>query len=282
MSTTSVRQYNFVDDRNGGVPITASRVDGELDNVITKLNQKVIVSGSAPSSPIEGQVWYDSTNDFLKVYRNSEWVILGVVHSSSTVMSNPQVGDIWIDTSGSENVINVRNKANDGWIVLSQSTDQFIPAGAMMPYAGTSAPSGWLLCDGSAVSRTTYATLFALVSTTYGVGDGSTTFNLPDLRGRTFIGLDNLGGTPKNIVTDANADSLGGEVGTETHTLSESEMPAHTHTIATQTTTNGGGAGDIYHSASATTGNKSTGSTGGGGAHNNIQPSHAAGVIIKT
>ena len=58
-----------------------------------------------------------------------------------------------------------------------------LPAGAVMPFAMNSAPSGWLAADGTAVSRSTYATLFAAISTTHGVGDGSTTFNLPDLRG---------------------------------------------------------------------------------------------------
>ena len=62
------------------------------------------------------------------------------------------------------------------------------PAGVVSPYAGSSAPSGWLMCFGQAVNRTTYAVLFAITSTTYGVGDGSTTFNLPDLRGRAVAG----------------------------------------------------------------------------------------------
>lgn len=71
--------------------------------------------------------------------------------------------------------------------------------GMVIPYAGTSAPSGFLLCDGTAVSRTTYSALFAIISTNYGVGDGSTTFNLPDLRGRSIIGS----GTGTKIATFA-------------------------------------------------------------------------------
>lgn len=67
---------------------------------------------------------------------------------------------------------------------LSTAAQQaLLPAGAVMPFAMNSAPSGWLAADGTAVSRSTYATLFAAISTTHGVGDGSTTFNLPDLRG---------------------------------------------------------------------------------------------------
>ena len=65
-----------------------------------------------------------------------------------------------------------------------------VPTGWIAQYAGPTAPSGYLLCDGTAVSRTTYATLFALVGTTFGIGNGTTTFNLPNLKGRVPIGLD--------------------------------------------------------------------------------------------
>lgn len=97
------------------------------------------------------------------------------------------------------------------------------PPGMVQAYAGSSAPTGWLLCAGSAVSRTTYAALFAVIGTTYGAGDGSTTFNLPDLRGRVPVGVD--GGAGR--VTSNNA--LGQSSGEQSHTLSAAEMPAHTH-----------------------------------------------------
>ena len=156
--------------------------------------------------------------------------------------------------------------------------------GLGMPYFGTTAPDGWLLCDGSAISRTTYAALFGIIGTTFGVGDGSTTFNVPDMRGRTAVALDNMGGSSANRITGAWADSLGGADGEETHTLTEAEIAAHTHdmayTAATNTTATGGftrvtglGSGlNIGASASA----------GGGGAHNNVQPSIALNFIIKT
>lgn len=74
-----------------------------------------------------------------------------------------------------------------------QAAISFLPAGSMVDFAGTTAPSGWLMCDGAAVSRTTYASLFAALGTAYGSGDGSTTFNLPDYRGRFARYLDNMG-----------------------------------------------------------------------------------------
>lgn len=68
-----------------------------------------------------------------------------------------------------------------------------LPSGVMIDYAGTTAPSGWLMCDGAAISRTVYADLFNAISTVYGAGDGSTTFNLPDFRGRFARYMENMG-----------------------------------------------------------------------------------------
>ncbi len=103
------------------------------------------------------------------------------------------------------------------------------PTGAITMYGGATAPTDWLLCDGSAVSRTTYSTLFTAISTTYGVGDGSTTFNLPDLKGKFPVGLNS---------TDEDFDALGETGGAKTKTIAQANLPnistgagtAHTHT----------------------------------------------------
>ena len=92
------------------------------------------------------------------------------------------------------------------------------PAGIIMPFAGTVAPENYLFCDGSAVSRTTYATLYAVIGDTFGAGDGSTTFNLPDLSGRVPLGV-------------SMSHALGTTGGSETVTLTESELPAHVHVV---------------------------------------------------
>lgn len=73
-----------------------------------------------------------------------------------------------------------------------------VPTGVVQPFAGSTSPTGWLLCAGQAVSRSTYADLFGAIGTTYGAGDGTTTFNLPDLRGRVVAGEDDMGGTAAN------------------------------------------------------------------------------------
>lgn len=82
------------------------------------------------------------------------------------------------------NVPILTSSADFASTTLAGSAALLMPTGVVLPFAGSSAPSGWLACDGTAISRTTYATLFAAISTSYGVGDGSTTFNLPDFRGR--------------------------------------------------------------------------------------------------
>lgn len=89
-----------------------------------------------------------------------------------------------------------------------------LPA-AVIPYAAPNAPTGWLLCDGQAVSRTTYATLFSLIGTTYGAGDGSTTFNVPDLRGEFIRGLDRGRGVDTGrVLGSAQQDALQNITGT--------------------------------------------------------------------
>lgn len=143
-------------------------------------------------------------------------------------------------------------------------------AGAVIPYAGSSAPTGFLLCDGSAVSRTTYSTLFSLIGTTYGVGDGSTTFNLPDIQGNVIVGLDSA---------QTEFDALGETGGAKTHTLTTDEIPAHTHTTGVVVT----GTGSTPEATATGSGTSTdTGSTGGGSAHNNLQPYIVLNYIIKT
>lgn len=156
------------------------------------------------------------------------------------------------------------------------------PAGTVSGFAGSAAPVGWLLCAGQAISRTTYSTLFTAIGTTFGAGDGSTTFNLPDLRGRVVAGKDNMGGTAASRLTSPVAGStLGASGGAQSHTLSATEMPSHTHGYEKANSANPTG---VYISIGGElqAGTAQTGSTGGGGAHNNVQPTLVLNYIIKT
>jgi microcystin-dependent protein len=159
------------------------------------------------------------------------------------------------------------------------------PTGCVLPFAGTTAPTGWLLCFGQAVSRTTFASLFTALGTTYGAGDGSTTFALPDLRGRVAAGEDDMGGTAASRLTTAgsgvNGSALGATGGAQTHTLTEAQMPAHSHGFVGGP--NAAGSGTVGAAGqSANSYILNTVAAGSGTAHNNTQPTIVLNYIIKT
>ena len=153
--------------------------------------------------------------------------------------------------------------------------------GDIKAFAGSVLPSGWLLCDGSAVSRTTYSDLFAVIGDTYGIGDGSTTFNLPDLRGRFPIGSDTT-------------YSIGETGGASTVTLTTDEMPSHSHEFkyggtaftlnpdSSETTAGftSAGTGGLWGGAGKRASANTMLNTGSGGAHNNMPPYLGLNYII--
>ena len=156
------------------------------------------------------------------------------------------------------------------------STNKFdsIPVGAQLPFAGTTIPSGYLLCDGRAVSRTTYKDLFEVIGTTYGAGDGSTTFNLPDKRGRVSVGLDS---------NDSDFNIIGKTGGEKKHQLKIEEMPSHNHNILKPRWRTSAGANAVYGSNGLGAGSDydNMGYNGGGQPHNNLQPYEVDNWIIK-
>ena len=163
-----------------------------------------------------------------------------------------------------------------------------MPTGSITAWASSTLPAGFLWCNGQAVSRTAYSGLFSVIGTTYGTGDGSTTFNLPDTMGRTIVGVDGIGGvSPANRVTKwgSGPATIGGTFGEDAHRQTVQEMAPHTH----GNVLNFWGA-DASHGlpGGAGTGINSTSSTGGdgdgtglGASSNVVQPSIALGYIIK-
>lgn len=169
-----------------------------------------------------------------------------------------ELHDVQISSPSAGQVL-TRNTANNAWI-----NQQAIPAGVISQFAGASAPTGYLLCQGQTVSRTTYAGLFTAIGTTYGAGDGSTTFALPDLRTRVPVGQNGSG-------TFATLGSTGGA---ETHTLTTAQMPTHNHTVSIVDP------GHVHNNTASTDsqGGHNHTVTVSGGAHTHILPMSASGA----
>ena len=139
------------------------------------------------------------------------------------------VAEIYLRQGGT--VIKDTDDSTNGYVYKDRSPllnlGSAIPAGVFAPYGGSSAPTGWLLCDGTtgkdSVADTSLAALFAAIGTTFG-GSGAADFDLPDMRGRLPLGKDNMGGSSADRVTDTEADTVGSSEGDE-------DLEAHTHVV---------------------------------------------------
>ena len=189
--------------------------------------------------------------------------------------------------TGNGSVEEVRRKIQNSLVREENMLPELLlPVGVVFAYGSSTAPNGWLSCLGQEVYRGDYPDLFAVIGTTYGAGNGTTTFNLPDLAGRVVVG--------QGSGTDLTPRSMGAKGGAETHTLTASEMPSHTHTsnaiggtlglmTADGNNTAGGGLDtsavepNLYASPAAL----SIDNAGSGGAHNNMQPFTVLNYIIR-
>lgn len=221
------------------------------------------------------------------------WQVRGQISSDGVdIGSRPTGALISWDENQAQQVV---SGGTEGQVPTVQSNNtlafqDMLPAGIMMPTATPTAPAHWLLCDGAEISRTTYGRLFQAIGTTYGTGDGSTTFNLPDLRGRTIHGLDNMGGSAANRLPGATSVGHNGgqaEITTTTdpHSLTINEIPPHTHTYDGHGGLGGSGSGG---NAQLSTVTATTGSTGDGQGHSHgltletLSPYIALNWVIKT
>ena len=255
-----------------------------------------------PSNPIDGQI----SGNYIYSASSGVWKskpIAGTTTIHSSVMplsANP--GDVWFNTNDGTSFTYFDDGTSRQWVEMISSgvpnVNIIMPTGSVLQTALTAAPTGWLLCQGQAVSRTTYSVLFNAISTTYGIGDGSTTFNLPDLRGRVAIGA----GQVTDSASLTQTFTLASKAGEINHTLTTAEMPSHNHTdsghvhsnslsrqlqgtddgnYTSQTSRGDAGTPDTLTWNTAT-GYASIQNTGGGGAHNNLQPYIVLNYMIKT
>jgi microcystin-dependent protein len=245
-------------------------------NFPTSLDTLTNPTASNPQNSPSHSGQHSDANDAIealeaKVGSNGSAVTTSHDYKLSGVTSTAKaLSDANLDTDGTLTA-NSDSRFSSQKAVKTYVDNHGSPTGSILPFAGSSAPTGFLIADGSSLLRADYAALFAVIGTTYGSADG-THFTLPNLKGRVVVGLDS---------SDADFDTLGETIGAKTHTLTEAEMPTHKHKYGQGIGVAGGGIGAVNPDASQGSWNKYTEDKGGGQAHNNIQPSLVMNYIIK-
>ncbi len=252
---------NTVIDPNGNIIVEYSYLNDAVNYVkITNAPSSInpIIEYTGADAEVGGTIKLKGTTEGLRIESdNSHYTLPPIDGASGTMLTTDGVGSVtWSPPPG---------------------VTAILPPGFVLDFANTVAPSGWLPCNGAAVSRSTYSDLFTAIGVVWGAGDGVNTFNVPDCRRKIRMGS---GGTGTAVIGNAVSNTGG----TETVTLTTAQMPAHTHTYNTHTVstlnlTLAGGpvavAGNLGPAFAST-------STGGGGSHNNLPPATIFLVCIKT
>lgn len=259
----------------------------------TPQDQTDLGTGNGINKPVTGQLWFNKTTSVLNIYLGGgTWEPIATGTSlSNNYYTKTQSDARYLELSGdtmsgqldmnNNNIVNVPTPTNSneatpkGYVdteitnAIGALTAVAAPPGlGPVPWAGSAAPTGWLLCDGSLYDPATYPQLFAVIGTTYG-GNGITTFAVPDARGRFILGLNNTGSGIDRVNRPEN-QILGGIGGSETVTLTVNEIPAHNHTGTTNTAGSHGHTGTAASSGS----HNHSGSTNTTGNHQ-----HTAGIV---
>jgi microcystin-dependent protein len=266
----------------------ADPVYGRIDRVVirnfivgTRLCSFFVLKGEASGSPVAPEL--SRTDDVWDIclaevavgagaesivtanisdMRDDEY-LCGVANPIAVRFSDIITGDNFDANSHPFADVALPTADNDGVTLQHRNlTACTLPIGVIYAFAASAIPDGWLECDGAAISRTTYAELFAAIGTQYGSGDGTTTFNLPNGKGRSIVGYHS---------TETEFDAIGETGGEKTHILTIAEMPSHRHSGAKGNNSSGtiSGGYAYQHDTPQTTDVTDVGS---GGAHNNLPP----------
>lgn len=210
---------SFVGNVVGNITGTVSGASGTSNKLTSLTTFEMSGDVSAPSFTFDGQTG-------------------GTVKSFVTSVSNSFIASKTAQASSLSSDEFIFNRVSGTTGVFKINRDNLfnaiakIPTGSVFPYAGSSAPTYWLLCDGSEVLRSTYPELFAVIGTSFGTPpSGGSYFLLPDMRGRLPLGKDNMGGTGANRVTASAADSVGGFGGNESKVIPIQNLPEHEHDL---------------------------------------------------
>lgn len=268
----SYQKVNWLNKGETGAKYINKTNLNQMDNGIYNLDlnkveviQLLTVGDTAPVECERGDKYYDTTDELIYTATTTDtW---------GTEGETPLSTRLYVDLSSSK--LYYYDGTNFDSYGGGGGGDS-LPVGTIFPFSGNTLPSGYMICDGSAISRTTYSTLFGIIGTTYGVGDGSTTFNLPNLKGKVPVGYDS---------TDSDFDTLGETGGEKTHALTVNEMPSHNHALygaltgETKNITNTGN--DWAQTTTSFSTDTYINNAGGGQAHNNLQPYIVINYIIK-
>jgi microcystin-dependent protein len=265
MSRNGSGTYTKVNTFVASNPITASGHNQNWDDLATEMTNSVAADGqTSMTGPLKaasgtvsapGVTFASDTNTGL--YRIGA-DNLGIAANGAKVVDVATTG---VTVTGDVDATTVK-----------QGGFALLPVGVMWPYGGASAPSGYLLCDGTAVSRTTYAALFAIIGTSYGVGNGSTTFNLPDMKGRVPAGKEASATRLTSTYFGGDSTALGATGGSESHTLTRAQIP--TGITSTGTATGIGSSGNVIPTVTSGAQSDLSFSPSGAGSH---VPSTAGG-----
>lgn len=204
-----------------GTTIASAAVNSDFSDIATALTGSVAADGQTPiTGPFE---FLDGTVTTPAVT---------FISDSGAGLYHPTTGQVGLAAGGNSIIVEAAG-ASTGAGLSNLGGANLCPIGVIQDFAGSSAPIGWFLCYGEAVSRTSYPELFAVIGTTFGIGDGATTYNLPDLRGAVAVGKDDMGGTPANKITNAVCGITGTTLGASG---GNQNVHQHTHTATSVVT----------------------------------------------